>query len=186
MQRLNSACGSSVSAVDRPHPAWEKLFEPTDRDWAPVRYAIASGRITGFICEAGFRIEAIRKSERAAYFAKPAMGVQFPFSIVIREGKPYVQFMSMGPDDESHPGLPQVQSNKRKGALAAGVHLMRGVAWLGLPCPVEIRDSMLFVQAKANEREQRQIDALACIEARGVPEPAVSVPQAERVHKEQF
>jgi hypothetical protein len=154
---------------------WEKVFDPVDRDWASIRSAITSGRITGFICEAGFRIEAIRKRERAAYFAEPAMDVQFPFSIVMRDGKPYVHLMSIGPDDESHPGLPEVQSNKLKHALAAGVRLMRGAAWLGLPCPVEIRDPMLFVQTNDHDREQRQIDASARIEARGVGKAAFDV-----------
>jgi hypothetical protein len=152
--------------------AWEKIFDPADRDWASVRSAVASGRITGFICESGFRIEAIRKSERASYFAEPAMAVQFPFSIVIRDGKPCVHFMSIGPDDERHPGLPEVQSKKLKNALAAGIRLMRGAAWLGLPSPAEIRDPMLFVQTKDNEREQRQIDAAVRIEARGVGKAA--------------
>ena len=100
------------------------------------------------------------------------MDVQFPFSTVIVNGKPYVQFMSFGPADESHPGLPEVQSNKLKDALAAGIRLMRGAAWLGLPCPAEIRDPALFVQTNDPEREQRQIDALAQIEARGVGKAA--------------
>jgi hypothetical protein len=152
--------------------AWEKIFEPDDRDWASIRSAIASGRITGFICEAAFRIEAIRKRERTAYFAEPAMDVQFPLSIVMRNGKPYVHFMSIGPDDKSHPGLHEVQSNKLKNALAAGIRLMRGAAWLGLPCPAEIRDPALFVQTNDPGREQRQIDALARIEARGVGKAA--------------
>ncbi len=152
--------------------SWEKIFDPVDHDWAPVRSVIASGRITGFICEAAFRIEAIRKRERAAYFAEPAMDVQFPFSTVIRDGKPYVQIMSIGPDDESHPGLPGVQSNKLKTALASGVRLMRGTAWLGLPSPVEIRDPALFVQTNDPGREERQIDASSRIEARGVGKAA--------------
>jgi hypothetical protein len=151
---------------------WEKVFDPVDRDCAPVRSAISSGRITGFICEAAFRIEAIRKRERVAYFAEPAMDVRFPFSTVIRNGKPYVQIMSIGPDDEGHPGMPEVQSNKLKNALAAGVRLMRGGAWLGLPSPVEIRDPALFVQTNDPGREQRQIDASARIEARGVGKAA--------------
>lgn len=54
------------------------------------------------------------------------MDVQLPFSIAMRGGKPYVHLMSIGPDDESHPGLPEVQSNRLKHALAAGVRLMRG------------------------------------------------------------
>jgi|ERR1700730_4642728 hypothetical protein len=86
---------------------WEKVFDPVDRDWVPIRSAVSSGRITGFICEAAFRIEAIRKRERTAYFAEPAMDVQLPFSTVIINGKPYVQLMSFGPDDASHPGLPE-------------------------------------------------------------------------------
>jgi hypothetical protein len=147
---------------------WEKIFDPIDRDWSSIRSAIASGRIVGFICEAGFRIEAIRKNERAAYFAEPAMDAQFPFSIVMRDGKPFVHLMSIGPDDESHPGLPEVQSNKLKNALAAGIRLVRGAAWLGLPCPVEIRYPALFVQTNDPDREQRQIEALARIEARCV------------------
>jgi hypothetical protein len=151
---------------------WEKIFEQDDRHWAPIRSAIASGRIAGFICEIGFRIEAIRKQERSAYFAEPAMDVRFPFSTVIVNGEPYVQFMSFGADDESHPGLPEVQSSKLKAALAAGIRLMRGAAWMGLPAPADIRDPALFVQTNDPEREQRQMDALARIEARGVGKAA--------------
>jgi hypothetical protein len=151
---------------------WEKVFDPVDRDWAPVRSAISSGRIAASICEAAFRIEAIRKRERAAYFAEPAMDARFPFSTVIRNGKPYVQIMSIGPADESHPGVPEVQSGKLKNALSAGVRLMRGGAWLGLPSPSEIRDPALFVQTNDPGREQRQIDASARIEARGVGKAA--------------
>jgi hypothetical protein len=103
------------------------------------------------------------------------MDVQFPFSIVMRDDKPYVHLMSIGPDDESHPGLPEVQSNRLKHALAAGIRLMRGAAWLGLPCPVEIRDPTLFVQTNDHDREQRQIDASARIEARGVGKAAFDV-----------
>ena len=158
--------------------AWEKVFDPTDHDWAPVRSAISSGRITGFICEAAFRIEAIRKRERAAYFAEPAMDVQFPFSMVIRDGKPYVQIMSIGPADENHPGITEVQSTKLKNAITAGVRLMRGGAWMGLPSPVEIRDPALFAQTKDPGREQRQIDASARIEARGVGKAALTLPAA--------
>jgi hypothetical protein len=80
--------------------------------------------------------------------------------------------MSIGPADESHPGMPEVQSNKLKNALAAGVRLMRGGAWLGLPSPVEIRDPALFVQTNDPGREQRQINASAHIEARGVGKAA--------------
>jgi hypothetical protein len=53
---------------------WEKVFDPDDRDWASVRSAIASRQITGFICEAAFRIEAIRKCARSALFCRAGDG----------------------------------------------------------------------------------------------------------------
>ncbi|MCK1481532.1 hypothetical protein IVB25_01930 [Bradyrhizobium sp. 193] len=147
--------------------AWEKIFDPADRDWTSIRAALATNQITGFISEASFRIEAIRKSERTSYFAEPAMQVQF--SIVERDGKPSI-LMTMGPDEARHPGLPEIQSAKLKSALDAGVRLMRTASWLGLPSPAEIADSALFVPTVHgdSEREQRQIDALARVEARGV------------------
>ncbi|KRQ15551.1 hypothetical protein [Bradyrhizobium manausense] len=152
--------------------SWEQVFDPSDREWEPVQSAISTGRITGFICEAGFRIEAIRKRERAAYFAEPAMAVQSAYSTVVRNGKPCIPIMSFGPNDAIHPGLPEMQAPKLKAALAAGVRLMRGLAWLGLPSPGDIRDPALFVQTSDPEREQRQIDAAARIEARGVGKAA--------------
>lgn len=147
--------------------AWEKIFDPADRDWTSIRAALATNQITGFISEASFRIEAIRKSERTSYFAEPAMQVQF--SIVERDGKPSI-LMTMGPDEARHTGLPEIQSAKLKSALDAGVRLMRTASWLGLPSPAEIADPSLFVPTVHgdSEREQRQIDALARIEARGV------------------
>lgn len=153
--------------------AWEKIFDPADRAWASIRVALLGGRLKGFICEAGFRIEAIRKSERAAYFAKPAFEVTFPGSIVIKDGKEYLLLASMGPDDTRHPGLPDLQSRKLEAALAAGVLLLRGVAWMGLPGPQQIRDPALFARTvNDNEREQRQVDILTRINARGVGKAA--------------
>ncbi|MDI2078082.1 hypothetical protein ABIF68_011349 [Bradyrhizobium japonicum] len=147
--------------------AWEKIFDPADRDWTTIRAARATNQIAGFISEAGFRIEAIRKSERTSYFSEPTMQVQV--SVVERDGKPHIQ-MTMGPDDARHPGLPEMQSAKLKSAFDAGIRLMRTASWLGLPSPTEIGDPALFAQGArgAGEREQRQIDALARIGARGV------------------
>lgn len=150
--------------------AWENIFDLTVSRWAPIRTALRDGKITGFISEAGFRIEAVRKSRRATYFAKPAMAVQVPRATVLRDGKPYVHVMSIGPDDKKHPGLPDVQSERLKNALAVGVRLLRGAAWLGLPRPHELRDQTLFASTDRadNEREQRQIDILTRIKSRGV------------------
>jgi hypothetical protein len=152
---------------------WEKIFDPFDTLSASIRAALASRAIEGFICEAGFRIEAITKGDRATYFAQPYMDRRFD-GRVMRDGRPHVQ-VSFGPDDTRHPGLPSVQADKLGRALSTGVLLMRGSPWMGLPAPPEIWDPQIFVSETregAHDREQRQIDAMALIEARGVGKAA--------------
>lgn len=150
--------------------AWEKVFDPNVHTWLPVREAITSCRLSAFICEAAFRIEAIQKRERSIYFAEPAMDVGFPSDTVFRGGKPYIRLATFGPDDTVHPGLPSEQVQKLNLALDAGVRLLRGLAWLGLPSPIQIRNPNLFETDKdgQSEREARQISIMAQIEARGV------------------
>ena len=47
---------------------WEPIFDPGDRRFVPIRAALTNRRVEGFICDAGFRIEAIRNRDRADYF----------------------------------------------------------------------------------------------------------------------
>ncbi len=153
--------------------AWEPVFAPEDRDYASIRAALVDRRIDGFICEAAFRIEAIRRKERAEYFAKPHMDVRFD-GPVIHEGKQYSK-MSFGPNDSIHPGLPDKQIKKLQRALAAGVKVMRGQNWIGLPMPLKILDINNFVSEEsgaAQERMQRQLDVSALIDARSVGKAA--------------
>lgn len=148
--------------------AWEQIFNPADRDYSSIRAALTDRRIIGFICDASFRIEAIRKKLRAAYFAKPHMDARC--NLIIREGKPYYR-MSFGPEDSAHPGLPAAQAGKLQAAFAAGIKLMRGQNWLGLPNPKEISDPHNFVhedKVAAADREQRQQDVAERIDARGI------------------
>jgi hypothetical protein len=150
--------------------AWEALFDPGDTAGAPIRLALADGRVAGFICEAGFRIEAITKLQRPAYFAQPHMRVSTKFETPAESGVFRIS-MSIGPDDSKHPGLPTAQSAKLLRALEAGVKLMRGQNRMGLPRPAATLDKWLFVLESAEElleREQRQIDAFGMLRARGV------------------
>jgi hypothetical protein len=152
---------------------WEKIFDPHDTKCAVIRNALALGKIEGFICEAGFRIEAIQKKERAPYFAQPRLGFRFG-GIVERDGRPYIH-MSIGPEDDHHPGLPVVQAARLQEALKSGFRLMRALAWMGLPAPPELRDPTIFVPetlASANQRQQCQVEASALIDARGVGKAA--------------
>jgi hypothetical protein len=150
---------------------WERIFDPIDPESGAIRNALAEKRVASFICESAFRIESIRKSQRAAYFSKPSLNIHTPGDVVLIDGRPHIRIMSFGPDDSLHPGLPTVQAERLRVAVVAGLRVMRGMAWLGLPSPRETLDPSIFVEettAQRNEREQRQIAVDAEICSRGV------------------
>jgi hypothetical protein len=154
---------------------WEKIFDPKDCKCAPIRDALTARRLEGFICAAGFRIEAIEKRDRAAYFAKSYVDCRFE-GIDIRDGVPSLH-LSFGPDNTRHPGLHRVPAGKLQSALATGIQLLRGSNWTDLPEPQEILDPAIYVletSTAAHEREQRQIDVSDLIDARGVGRGAVA------------
>lgn len=87
--------------------AWEAIFDESSIDLAALRAAFADGRLRGFICATGFRIEAIRKADRPTYFQQPRMASEFQ-GMVPHQGRSALK-MSFGPDDSRHPGLPPQQ-----------------------------------------------------------------------------
>ena len=150
--------------------AWEAIFHRDDVKGRPIRAALEERMIEGFICTAGFGIEAIAKWNRPTYFAQPYMDVSFG---IVRSEQPgrFLLNMSIGPDNRKHPGLPAVQVEKLQRALAAGIKLMRGQNWMGLPVPIEISDPSLYVpetREEAGAREGRQISVSGFIDERGV------------------
>lgn len=166
--------GVEVVRVSFDSNAWEVIFAPGDTAYSPIRVALRDRKIEGFICAAGFRIEAITKRNRPSYFAQPHMAVTVDVKPGEKDGLFHV-FMSMGPDDSKHPGLPLVQAEKLRHALNAGIKLMCGENWMGLPVPAEIRDKEVYVFEDAEatrERESRQLAASAAIEERGVGKAA--------------
>lgn len=149
--------------------AWEKVFADDGPAFAPVRAALADGRMAGFISAASFQIEAIRKRDRAGYFSQPYMDV-WSDGLVERDGQTYLKF-SMAPDHERHHDMPEIQAIRLHRACAAGVKLMYGQNWLGLPSPHELLDRSLYVaeeMAAAERREQRQLLVSAEIDKRGL------------------
>ena len=150
--------------------AWEAVFGSDTSVCEPICTALAERKIEGFICAAAFRIEAITKRDRPGYFAQPHMEVVLNAPIAAENGVFHFS-MSMGPENAKHPGLPPVQSVKLRRALTAGLKLMYGENWMGLPVPAEIDDPALYVAEDVNaskEREGRQHFASTAIEARGV------------------
>jgi hypothetical protein len=149
---------------------WEKVFRETDETHSKIRTAIISNQISGFICEAGFRIEAIIKDVRPTYFSHPRSTACFEGPVTNDDGSVMLH-LSFGPDDPIHPGLPAIQSVLLCKAVNAGVKLMRGLAWMGLPSPPELNMTQDFVSLTGEEYapwELRQQTAFAAISKRGV------------------
>jgi hypothetical protein len=152
---------------------WEIIFEAEDTQQS-IRAALREGSLEGFICAAAFRIETITKKNRPTYFAQPHMEVRFEPLVPKPNGRFSVRG-SIGPDNAKHPGLPLVQASKLRRARAAGIKLMYGGNWMGLPEPAEIRDRSFYVHEEADEardREERQIWIAAEVAARGVGQAA--------------
>ncbi len=147
--------------------AWEEIFSLTS-NFGVIAAALRARTIQGFICASSFRIEAIQKQNRNSYFQEPRMG--FDFGVTSVDCQPMLR-LSFGPDDTRHPGLPAQQREKLERAFAAGILLIHGGNWLGLPSPKEIAGNAKFVAEDEQERsvrEQREIDAFWQIEQRGV------------------
>lgn len=150
--------------------AWEAVFCQANIRLNPIRAALDEERIAGFICAAAFRIEAITKRNRAAYFSQPYMGVSVEIMGLEEPGRLQLA-MSIAPDNGKHPGIPNIQIEKLARAVYAGVKLMHGQNWMGLPVPREIKDSTLYVsetREAASARERRQIMVSSMIDERGV------------------
>lgn len=150
--------------------AWEPVFDLSIGKYEAIRQSVRSGKLKGYICEIGFRIEAVRKKERRQYFAQPHFEMRFEGLRPSADGK-YAHFLSMGPRDEAHPGLPEKQAVKLGSALECGVKLLRAQAWMGLPAPPELRDPKVFaadIDSLLPDREGRQITIADRIEKLGV------------------
>jgi hypothetical protein len=150
---------------------WERISQSIDPESRAIRNAFVEKRAEGLICESAFRIESIPRSQRAAYFSRPLSSIHTPGDVVLINGQPHIRIISFGPDDSLHPGLPMIQAERLLLAVDAGLRVMRGMAWLGLPCPQEALDPSSFVEETAvqrNEREQRQIAVNTAIWDRGV------------------
>lgn len=150
--------------------AWEEIFFTDEYTDCRIRSALKQNIVTGFICGASFRIEAISKRNRTEYFSQPRMLSAFDIVPTGEAGK-FMMVGSIGPDDRAHPGLPPIQAEKLNRALSSGIKLMYGQNWLGLPVPKEISDPNLYVRENVEERQKRETQQLlvsSAIDARGV------------------
>jgi hypothetical protein len=133
--------------------AWEVVFDGSERHPA-ILDAIREGRLRVYICAIAFQIEAVRKKDRPEYFASPHTSFVAPDQLPPKPG--YVWIMSFGPDDAKHPGLPGIQFERLCTALSAGVMMLHGLAWMGLPRPRPLQDWNLYPSETPHQRGQRE------------------------------
>ena len=139
--------------------AWEEIFSSGDQTYVPIREALKSGRVFGFICEAAFNIEAIRKVKRRGYFDSPKTETKIEKVVPSTDGTIEMR-SSFGTSHEQHFGLDERQKKKLEIALRHNIRIMRMTTWLGLSCPI-LEHYASFVSdsdEQLDERDQCRAD----------------------------
>jgi hypothetical protein len=150
---------------------WEKIFDNKIKSDVPAK--LRKHSIAGFICESAFRIEAIEREKRVDYFREPKIEAALFPAMTAPAGM--TPFLSIGPRDSAHPGIPTTQMVKLRTAATFGVKLLRGCNWIGLPNPRGLTQTLSYVDEtidERKERENRQYEVFFAIQKRGVGKAA--------------
>ena len=96
--------------------------EPSIEAFKDIRKAIEENRITPFICETIFTLEAIQRKERKEFFSeyKPEVNVSEDV-----EGSRIKLHLSIGPDKTAHPGNNSYLDKYLKDAIAIGFKIIK-------------------------------------------------------------
>lgn len=151
--------------------------------YADLNQAISDGRITPFICEALFTIEAIRRVARAPYLASRKPLMQTTESSPL-EGHARAT-ITLGPDHSQHPGLSTREIERLEAALQLGFRLLVQPRF-GTPRPEPVRLDLhperFARDTDIAERQRRFNEALDAIEMRNVGF-AIAKTIGDRAHK---
>jgi hypothetical protein len=172
--------------------AWERIVvphrypkDPVHSDLLKVNAALQDGRVEGFISETVATLEAIPRTERGAYFASRQLKLEA--SELPRDNGRIGFSIRIGGDDEYHPGLKPVLSDRLRIARELGFKLLPS-SRLGIPRPQEIDQEEFRIPLTDWQREniwdhlQRIDDVSNSIEARGVGR-SILERIAERIQK---
>ncbi|MBS0251175.1 MAG: hypothetical protein JSR78_08935 [Proteobacteria bacterium] len=142
---------------------------PDHAIYVDLNQAIRDRRITPFVGEALFTIEAIRRTARVPYLASRRPLTQVTESGTA-EGRIQVT-VTIGPDHAQHPGLSTREIERLETALQLGFRLLAQPR-IGTPRPTPVRPDLhperFASYADINQRQNRFFEALKAIEARDV------------------
>lgn len=157
--------------------AWQTLVfperhlnDPNHAAMVKIKDALRDSRVQGFICESFGSVEAIKKTDRAAFLAKKIPIVKVGTS---HQGAGKVALtVTIDTDQSLHPGLHRKAEEELNEALAIGMQLL-STPYFNLPLPARLRSNPgiyapeVFATAEYNEGFG---SVLAAIVARGVGE----------------
>ena len=142
---------------------------PDHAIFADLNQAIRDGRITPFIGEALFTIEAIRKVARAPYLASRRPNTNI-VETTTADGKGH-STITLGPDHAQHPGLSQRETERLEAALQLGFRLLIQPRF-GTPRPEPVRPDLhpdrFAADIDISARQEKFAEVARAIEARGV------------------
>ena len=91
-------------------------------DFKAIRNAIESGKVSAFLCETVFTLEAIQRNKRREFLS----GYKSKAQTSISESEGEIKMsLSIGPDKSAHPGNSGYLESHLKDALSVGLSLQR-------------------------------------------------------------
>jgi hypothetical protein len=171
---------------------WEKVVSPDPScepslqdDYMTVHDALRDSRIHGFICETVGTLEAVKRKGRKQYFG--SITPQVRVDVADQGSRNLSLNLSIVPNHDQHPGLPDVLLKKLNIAFALGIRLLRAPR-IGLPIPALFLDSGLFADENdipsSAARDNRWGDLVAEIETRGVGSAKVRSLERDLISKD--
>jgi len=130
--------------------------DPRVAEFQLIHDALVQQRCQGFICETVCTLEAVKKTDRRAYFGAQKPKIRFEetdLDGVLRLN------ITMGPDHSLHPGLHPILADRIKEAIALGMRFLQAPR-VGTPSPPELIDESgnpraeVYAQVDAIKRQQ--------------------------------
>lgn len=144
---------------------------PRDKDVAHIRAiheALKAGTVKGFVAETMADLEAIKRTERVAYFSGAKSSAKIE-ETELPGGKIKIG-ITVGAKPAAHPGVPSILKDRFDDAINLGFKFMR-CPRIGLPRPQVLKDSWFAAEPSAAATSSRLDGFMAAgraIEDRGV------------------
>ena len=118
---------------------WEKVVDDDDYHFSNIKHKIRAGKICPYICEIALSLEAIQRKLRTEFMEDYEPSIEF--TDVPTEDSTLRMQMSIGPNNELHPGFHPCLQDKLLKARDLGFRVLR-MTRFGTVRPKDIPDAM--------------------------------------------